>query len=98
MAPHRDAGVRRGKSLRASARFLAVYGRLPTEFDPDTAMDLHANIPAVEAAHTMATAKAIAIALGDAKALAECVYLTTGDAAMAQRVEIRARMERGLRG
>lgn len=53
-------------------------------------MGLMANIPAVEAAQSLAMAKAIGIALGDAHSTAEAVFLTTGDARLAQRVEIQA--------
>lgn len=67
---------------------------MPNEFDPDTAMGLFANLPAIESAHTLATAKAIAIALGDSHGLAGCVYAMTGNPRLAQRVEIKAQMER----
>jgi len=58
-------------------------------------MGLMANIPAVEAAETLVTARAIAIAMGDAKTLAACLYATTGNARLAQRVEVQAMMAKG---
>jgi hypothetical protein len=61
-------------------------------------MGLFANIPAVEANQTMVMARAIAVAMGDAKTLAHCVYLSTGDAKMAQQVEIRAQMQKAMNG
>lgn len=61
-------------------------------------MGLMANIPVIEAADSLTMSRAIAIAFGDAKSLAHCVYLTTGDARLAQNIEVRAAMDRGLRG
>lgn len=98
MASHDHADGCSGKRLRATARFLSVYGRLPQEFDPDTAMGLHANIPAVEASEALVMARAIAVALGDSKMLAACIYQSSGNDALAQRVEIQARMNRGANG
>lgn len=53
-------------------------------------MGLAANIPSVEAAQALVFAKAISIAFGDAKAFAQSIYQTTGNARLAQRVEIDA--------
>jgi hypothetical protein len=83
-----SGGEQRGKRLRATARFLSVYGRLPNEFSPETAMGLYANIPAIEAAQSMTTAKAIAMAFGDAKSQSDCVYQMTGNARLAKRMHI----------
>jgi hypothetical protein len=44
----------------------------------------------VEAAQALVFAKAISIAFGDAKAFAQSIYQTTGNARLAQRVEIDA--------
>lgn len=49
-----------------------------------------ANIPRIEAAQALVHAKAINIAFGDAKALAGALYATTGNARLAQRIEIDA--------
>jgi hypothetical protein len=86
-----------GKNLRATARFLSVYGRLPTEFTPETAMGLMANIPSIEASEALTLARGIAVALGDSKMFASCVYQTTGSDQLAQRVEIQAQMQKGSR-
>lgn len=85
-----------GKTLRATARFLSVYGRLPTDFDPYTAMGLAVNIPSIEAAEALTLARGIAIALGDSKMFAAAIFQTTGDARLAQRVEIQAHMQKGF--
>ena len=61
-------------------------------------MGLMANIPAIEAADALTFAKAISIALGDAHTLASCVYASTGNARLAQRVEVQAAMNRGKHG
>jgi hypothetical protein len=55
-------------------------------------MGLSANIPAVEAAQSLTFARAIAIAFGDGKSLASCVYLTTGDGRLAQNIEVQSAM------
>jgi hypothetical protein len=75
-----------------------VYGRLPTEFDPETAMGLMANIPAIEAHESLVVARGVNIAFGDTKSLAAAVFLTTGNAHLAQKVEITAQMQKGLNG
>ncbi len=49
-----------------------------------------ANIPRIEAAQALVQARAINIAFGDSKALAAALYATTGNARLAQRVEIDA--------
>lgn len=98
MAPHDGGHPKAGKRLKAAARFLAVYGRLPNEFDPYTAMGLYANISAVESAQALNTARAINIAMGDASALARAVYDMTGNDRLAQRVEIQAKMQKALNG
>lgn len=67
---------------------------MPTEFDQETAMGLYANIPAVEAAQSIALARGIAIAFGDADAMAESVYATTGNARLARNIKIRAAMRK----
>lgn len=87
----------RGKRVRAAARFLAAYGRLPNEFDPETAMGLFANIPAVESAQAVTLANGIAIAFGDGKAQARAVYEMTGNDRLAQKIEVHARMMEGMR-
>lgn len=51
-------------------------------------MGLAANIPAIESAQALVFARAINIALGDNKALAQAIYLSTGNARLAQRTEI----------
>lgn len=61
-------------------------------------MGLFANITAVEAAHTLSVVRAIGIALGDTKSLAGCIYEMTGDARLAQSIEVRANMNRGING
>lgn len=61
-------------------------------------MGLMANIPAIEAAESLTLARAIAIALGDEKSLASCVYASTGNARLAQRIEVQAAMHRGQNG
>jgi len=85
-----------GKNLRATARFLSVYGRLPTEFTPETAMGLMANIPAIEACEALTLARGIAVAFGDNKMFASCVYQSTGNDQLAQRLEVQAQMQKGL--
>lgn len=98
MASHRRGGNVSGKRLRATARFLAAYGRLPSEFDGETALGLIANIPAIEAESVLLTARGIAIAMGDTKTLAETVLQVTGSDRLAQRIEVQAQMQRGLHG
>jgi len=71
---------------------------MPDEFDPETAMGLMANIPAVEAAQALTLARAIGIGLGNEQMLAHAVYLTTGSARLAQKVEVQAKMTRGRNG
>jgi hypothetical protein len=71
---------------------------MPEEFDSDTAMGLAVNIPVVEAAQSLMMARAISIAMGDAKNLAACVYLTTGNDRLAQKVELDAVRQRGMNG
>jgi hypothetical protein len=71
---------------------------MPNEFDPDTAMGLAANIPVIEADRTLAMARSIAIAFGDEKALAQAIYITTGSAREAQRVEVQLQMRRAMNG
>jgi hypothetical protein len=61
-------------------------------------MGLAANIPSIEAARQLEMASAIAIAFGNAKALASAVFAETGSAKLAQRIEIAAFREKGLRG
>lgn len=61
-------------------------------------MGLYANIPAIESAHALATAKALSVAFGDAHVLASCIYQTTGDARLAQRVEVEARVRQHHNG
>lgn len=86
----------RGKRVRAAARFLAAYGRLPNEFDPETAMGLFANITAVESAKAMTFAQGICIALGDGRAQAQAVYDITGSSRLAQKIEVQAMMQKGM--
>lgn len=86
-ARHAGGGIG-GKRLKATARFVATYGRLPSEFDPDIAMGLSMNIPAIEAAQTLSMARAISIAFGDADALGDAIYATTGNGRLAQRSAI----------
>lgn len=62
-------------------------------------MGLAANIPAVEASQAIMMSQAIAMALGDDPKLhATMTYRATGNAAMAQQVEIQGMMKRGARG
>lgn len=71
---------------------------MPSEFDPETAMGLAVNIPSVEAAESLVLARAIGIALGDSKSLASCVYMATGNAKLAQRIELDAVREKAMNG
>jgi hypothetical protein len=71
---------------------------MPDEFDPETAMGLAANIPAVEAAQSLVTARAVSIAMGDSSTLAACVYASTGSAALAQRIDIEAARQKAMNG
>lgn len=96
MGPHVGPRASRGKRLKAAARFLATYGRLPTEFDPETAMGLMANIQAVESAKALTFAQGITIAFGDSKAQAHAVYDVTGSARLAQKIEVQAMMQKGM--
>lgn len=86
---------RRGKRLKATARFVSIYGRLPCEFDPETAMGLYANIPTLESESALVTARAIAMAMGDSKSLAHAVYTATGNSRIATRIEVQASLARG---
>lgn len=61
-------------------------------------MGLSANIPAIESAQALAFARGIAIAFGDSRALAEAVHSVTGSDRLAQSVEVKAQMQRGLNG
>lgn len=61
-------------------------------------MGLAMNIPAIEAARQLELAGAISIAFGNAKALGRAIFLETGNATLAQKAEIAAFRERGLRG
>lgn len=67
---------------------------MPEEFDRDTAMGLFANIPAVEAAQSIALAKGIAMAFGDGDLMAESVYAMTGNARLARNIKVRAAMRK----
>jgi len=99
MASHEHRGQQLKKRLRATARFLATYGRLPTEFDPETAMGLAANIPAIEAAEALTLAQGIRLALGeDPSAHARAVFAATGSAALAQRIEVQGKMRKAMNG
>jgi actin-related protein len=51
-------------------------------------MGLYANITAVEASQSLVTAKAIAIAMGDSKSHADCIYRATGNSKLAKRIQI----------
>ena len=61
-------------------------------------MGLMANIPAIEAAHALSIAQGVAIALGDERMTAKAIYDSTGNARLAQKIEVQARMERHLNG
>ena len=61
-------------------------------------MGLMANIPAIEAAQALSIAQGVAIALGNEKLLAKTIYDSTGNARLAQKIEVQARMERHLNG
>lgn len=89
-------GGKRGKRLKATARFVSVYGRLPCEFDPETAMGLFANIPVIEAHESLVMARAIAMAMGDGKSLATAVYAVTENSRLATRVEVQAQLAQGM--
>jgi len=67
---------------------------MPDEFDKDTAMGLFANIGAVEAAQSLALAKGIMIAFGDADGIAQAMYAVTGNERLARNIKIRAAMRR----
>lgn len=58
-------------------------------------MGLFHNIPIVEAAQTLATARAIAMAMGDAKSLAAAVYAVTENPRLATRIELQATLQNG---
>ena len=77
---------------------MSAYARLPSDFDPETALGLAANIPAIESARAMEIARGIAIAFGDSHGLARAIYDVTGSARLAQRTEIAARMEASRHG
>ena len=63
---------------------------MPQEFDPDTAMGLFANIPAIESQRALEIARGLSIAFGDGRSQAMAVYQSTGSAKLAQSVEIEA--------
>lgn len=88
MGPHGPGGRVVGKNVRAAARFLATYGRLPQEFTPETALGLYGQITAIEAARALEIARGIGIAFGSGKALAAAVFETTGSAALAHRIDV----------
>lgn len=88
MGPDGPGGRVVGKNVRAAARFLATYGRLPQEFSPETALGLYSQISAIEAARALEIAKGIGIALGSGNALASAVFETTGSAALAHRIDV----------
>lgn len=69
---------------------MATYGRLPSEFNDEVAMGLMVNIPAVEASQSLALARGVAIALGDAKTASDAIYEATGDAKQAKRAYVEA--------
>jgi hypothetical protein len=94
MASDDAGGAEAGKRLRATARFLATYGRLPNEFDPETAMALAANIPAIESAQALVFARGIGMAFGDGDGLASAVHDVTGCDRLARNLKIRAAMEK----
>jgi hypothetical protein len=71
---------------------------MPSEFDPETAMGLTANISAVEAHQTLVMARAIAITFGDSATLASTVFSATGSAKLAQRIEVQAQMKKAMNG
>lgn len=71
---------------------------MPDEFDAETALGLAANIPGIEASKALCLARAISIAFGDAKSLANAVYEMTGSAKLAQRVEVQAQMRKAING
>jgi hypothetical protein len=84
--------------MRAIARFVATYGRLPSEFDPDTALGLAANIANVEASHAVSTAQGIDAALGNENMAASLLWQVTGNDRLAQQMAVRAKMQRNLKG
>lgn len=98
MASHDGSDSSLGKNLRTAARFLAVYGRLPSEFPPAIALGLSANMSMVEADRVLTMAKSISIAMGDSELLARTVYESTGDEKLARNIEIQAQMNRGKNG
>ena len=98
MASHDRSDSSLGKNLRTAARFLAVYGRLPSEFPPAMALGLSLHLQTVEADRVLAMAKSIAIAMGDSETLAKTVYESTGNEKLARNIEIQAQMNRGKNG
>lgn len=77
---------------------MSVYGRLPSEFDPETAMGLMTNIPAIEAAEALVLARGIAVAMGDTKSFVSCIHQVTGNDQLAQKIAVQAAMQKGLNG
>lgn len=78
----------RGKLTREAALFLAVYGRLPADFDKETAMGLAQNIPMIEARNALTTARAISIAFGSPEATQQAIYAATGNDELAWKVRM----------
>jgi len=76
---------------------LATYGRLPSEFDQETAMGLMVNIEAVEARQALTMASAIGIALGSAEVAERAVLLATGSKDLAWSIRMKCEHERALR-
>lgn len=58
-------------------------------------MGLFHNIPMVESAQALSTARAIAMAMGDAKSLAAAVYSVTENPRLASRIEVQAALRNG---
>lgn len=74
--------------------FVATYGRLPTDFDPETAMGLAMNIPAIEARNTLAMSQAIAIAFGSSDQMESTIRLATGSNELAFKAKVAAEHQR----
>ncbi len=74
--------------------FVATYGRLPSEFDKETAMGLAMNIPAIEARNALAMAQAISIALGNSEQAERAVRLVTGSDDLAFRAKVQMEHQR----
>jgi hypothetical protein len=77
---------------------LAAYGRLPSDFDENTAMGLAMNIPMIEARQSMAVMQGINAAFGDGNAIEAIVHASTGNAALAFAARVKAQHQKAVSG